>query len=40
MTMSKIARIIVTAAVAGAVYRWRGMKAVIPAVVFLRKLTR
>ncbi len=36
--MSKIVKIIVTAAVVGVAYQWKGVKAVIPAVIFLRKL--
>ena len=38
--MNKVARLAVMAVVAGAVWRWRGMRAVVPAVAFLRRFTR
>ncbi len=38
--MNKVARLAVMAVVAGVAWRWRGMRAVVPAVAVLRRWTR
>jgi len=38
--MNKVASLAIMAVVAGAAWRWRGIRAVVPAGAFLRRITR